>query len=155
MRNFLKPAVLAAAAMACSAAMADTSNLAVSATVTGVCKLQLVPAMAFSLDPSVGGDVTSTSTVEYKCTKNTPAPTVTLGTAPGVASPFTGTLSGAGTAAGESIAYEVTWTNPAVAGAGFAAAAQTFDLNGKILSAAYLAKPAGTYSASVPVNITP
>lgn len=148
--KLIRPALAAAALLACTGAFADTKSLNVSAAVAGVCKIQTVPAMAFTLDPSAAGDTTETSTVTYKCTKNTPVPTVTLGT-PGAAT-FSGSLAKGADTIGFSVAIT---TAPAGVGAGFAAADQTFVLTGTILGTAYADAPAGTYNGTVAVNIAP
>lgn len=154
--KLIRSAAALAAMFSCGAVFAaDAKDLAVSATVTGVCKLQTVPAMAFTLDPSAASDTTETSVVTYKCTKGTAAPTVLLGPTGGAASPYSGTLVGSGTAAGESIAYKVTWTDPTLVGAGFSAADQSFTLSGEVLGTSYAGVKAGPYATTVSVNITP
>lgn len=53
-----------------SAKAADTATVAVSATVTGTCKFNSGGTVAFTLDPSVGGDVNGTVTQPvFWCTK--------------------------------------------------------------------------------------
>lgn len=149
--NILRRLAAFAFAAACSASFADSQNMTVSATVVSVCQLQSVPAMSFSLDPSVGGDAPASSAVTYKCTKGLTPTSVTVGAG---ASPYSGTLASA-TVAG-TIAYSVSWTNPTTAGAGFNQAAQTVTLTGKVLEAAYLDAIAATdYTASVAVAINP
>lgn len=148
--KFIRPAVAAAALLACTGVFADTQTLSVSAAVSGVCKIQTVPAMAFTLDPSAAADTTKTSSVTYKCTKNTPVPTVTLGT-PGAAT-YSGSLAKGADTIGFSLAIT---TAPSAVGAGFSAADQSFVLTGTILATAYADAPAGTYNGTVAVNITP
>lgn len=148
--KLIRPALAAAALLACTGAFADTKTLNVSAAVSGVCKIQTVPAMAFTLDPSAAADTTKTSTVTYKCTKNTPVPTVTLG------SPGAATYAGSLTQGADSIDFSVAITTaPSAVGAGFSAADQTFVLTGTILGVDYADVPAGTYNGSVAVNIAP
>ncbi|WBY03760.1 hypothetical protein PE066_09580 [Ramlibacter tataouinensis] len=156
-------AALTLAAVACGPSLAaDNTTLNVSATVQGVCKLYTSAtgaalgagtlAMAFTLDPSVGGAATQTTDVFYKCTSGTSAIAIQLA---GAGSPYAGTLTGTGTALGNSIPYSISWTNPATAGAGFASDAQFVTLTGTIAAADYIAKLAGPYGQNVPLTLTP
>jgi spore coat protein U-like protein len=150
-------AIVAAAAFgACAAFAADTGTLAVSATVKGTCKLTSVPPMSFTLDPSIGGDVTQTSDVQYKCTKGT-APASNGFTVGGVTSNYSGTLAATATGNTDSIAVGITWTAPSTAGNGLGASVTpvTVRLTGTILAANYLNVTADTYKQDVQVSINP
>ena len=156
MNKSIRAAAVAALALAASAGFAaDSQNLAVSATVSGTCKLTAVPAMAFTLDPSAGGLGTASSAVQYKCTKGLAAGAFTVGTVSNGATGYSGTLTNAGT---DTIAYTVKWAGPAAfTGTGFGAGstANTVTLNGEIAATAYQNVAAGTYNATVAVTIAP
>jgi len=66
-------AVCAATLLGNTTAMAgDTASVAVSATVVGTCKFNSGGAVSFTLDPSIGGNVTGTVTQPaFWCTKGT------------------------------------------------------------------------------------
>lgn len=148
-------AVVLAAAASSAAFAADSQNLAVSATVAGTCKLTAVPAMGFTLDPSVGGTGTASSAVQYKCTKGLSAGAFTVGAVSNGTTGYSGTLTNAGT---DTIAYSINWTNPsAFTGTGFGSGstANTVTLNGTIAAAAYQNVAAGTYNGTVAVTIAP
>jgi len=150
-------AIAAAAALLSSqaslAVAAGSGTLSASATVIGTCKITSVPTMAFgSIDPSSTSNATATSTVLYKCTKNTAPTSVTVGAS---GSPYAGTLASTATPA-DTMSFSVTWTNPTAAGNGFGAADQSFDLTGTITVANFQNAPAHTdYAASATVSINP
>lgn len=153
--NFARIAAVALAAAASSVAFAaDTQNLTVTATVSGTCKLTAVPAMSFTLDPSVGGNAASTSAVQYKCNKGLAPTSFSVG---GQSSGATGYSSALTNASTDTIPYKITWTDPTGTGTGFGSGstATTVTLNGAILAADYLNVSAGTYSQTVAVTIAP
>lgn len=145
-------ALIAAASSAAFAAPGDTQPLVVTANVTGVCRLTSVPAMNFTLDPSVGTNQTATSNVQYKCTKNTAPVTFTVGGAAAAAG-YTGVLTGTG----GTIGYSIGWTAPTTAGSGLGAAITpvTVALTGSILGTAYVNAAAGSYTETIDVVIAP
>ncbi|GAC1525591.1 MAG: hypothetical protein NVS2B4_01680 [Ramlibacter sp.] len=153
-------ALLASAALAfAGAASADTTSLAVSATVLGVCKFSGAPPMAITsptlnyLDPTLTTDGSGTSTVSYKCTTTT-NPTLSVGgSTSGYSATGTSGLSSGGTTP-TYIPFTISW-GALAAGAGFLASASTVTLTGTITNANYIGANAGTYSASVPLLITP
>ena len=158
MRSLFKPAAaklgLAAILLGGSTGVlaADTSPLQVSAAVTGICKLVSVPAMSFSLDPSVATAGSGSSIVTYRCTKGSAAPTITLASA---GSPYTNTLTHA-TDATQTIPFSISWTNPTTGGNGFNQTAQSVTLTGTIANADFVDKLAGTYNTpNVTVAINP
>jgi spore coat protein U-like protein len=159
--KFARLAAVAAVATLSSAAFAaDSTTLAVSATVNGVCKLTnssgTVGAVPLSMSWAGGIDPTSTGNADtaavpvyFKCS---------LGSSPvlSVGGSNTGTYGGTATGAGGNLAYSVIWTNPvAGSGAGFSAGVQTVNLVGRISQAAYQAANAGTYTDSVAVTLAP
>jgi spore coat protein U-like protein len=148
-------AVALVAAASAAAFAADSQNLAVSATVSGTCKLTAYPAMSFTLDPSVGGAASATSAVQYKCTKGLSAGSFTVGGQSNGTTGAGGTLTNAST---DTIAYTINWTTPgAFTGTGFGAGstANTVTLNGAIAAAAYQNVSAGTYNGTIAVTIAP
>lgn len=153
-KTFVRLAIITAA-LSCSAAFADTQNLTVSATVSGTCKLTAPPAMSFTLDPSVGGNASSSSAITYKCTKGQAAGTFSVNSVTNGTTGVTGTLTNAGT---DTIAYAITWAAPAAftgTGFGSGSTSNTVTLNGAIAGTAYQNVSAGTYTASVPITIAP
>lgn len=63
-----------------SSAHAATANLLINASVTGKCTITTAPPTAtLTIDPSVAGPYTATSTFAYKCTKNFTPTTFTAG----------------------------------------------------------------------------
>jgi spore coat protein U-like protein len=155
--KLIRLAAATAGALLCSQAFADSGTLSVSASVAAVCKLQTVPAMAFTLDPSTNTNGSATSGVTYKCTKNTAPATFTVGGS-GAGTGYSGTL--AGTAAGNTgttIAYSISWAAPTTAGNGFGAGstATTVTLTGAVPAANFSNVPADTYTGSVAIAITP
>jgi spore coat protein U-like protein len=148
-------AAVALAAVVSTGAFADSQNLTVTATVSGTCKLTSVPGMGFTLDPGVGGAATSSSAVQYKCTKGLSAGAFTVGGQSNGTTGVTGTLTNAGA---DSIAYAINWAAPAAfTGSGFGAGSLSggTTLNGAIAAAAYQNVAAGTYTATVAVTIAP
>ncbi len=155
-------AVLVAGAS--SAFAADSTTLAVSATVTGTCKLYTSAGggalgagtltMGFGgIDPTSAGPATATTDVFFKCTKGS-TPAFTVGGS--ATSPYGGTLTGSGTATGNSMTYSIAWTAPgAGSGAGFGVNAQSVTLNGSILAAQFSIAAAGPYAETVTISLAP
>lgn len=142
-------AAAAILAMAAFAPAAFAQNMAVSATVTGTCKLTTVNALAFgTLDPILAPAASDTTTIDYRCTKGRSPASITIG---GGASPYTaGSMSGPG---GDTIPFSLTWGAPP-AGTGMSADV-SLTVTGDIAAGAYSDVTAGAYSASVPVVFTP
>ena len=142
-----------AAALISFGALADSQNLSVTATVAGVCKLTAVPAMSFSLDPAVGTVQTTSSTIQYRCTKGTNGGAFTVnGANTGTSSV---TLAGTGVNT-DTIDVALSWTAPgAYAGVGFTAgAAKSVTVTGTVAANTYDVS-ADTYSKNVPIAILP
>lgn len=151
--SVVKAIALLAVAAASGLATADTQNLGLSATVTAQCKFTSAPAtMAFgNVDPSVAGPLPGTlgNPVTYKCTK---------GHTPGIVTASVGqnasnrmkhaTLT-------EYIPYTLTIT-PAPAGTGFGNGKDvTLPVVASIAASAYENAPAGAYSDTVVLEVSP
>ena len=148
--SIAKAIVMVALGSTSGFAAADVQDLVVQAQVSGVCKFGNIPALDFgTIDPStVAANVTGSSIVEYRCTKNTAPASLSAAAGPYVM------LDGA-----KSLAF--TLTVPAVGtlttGGGFGGAAfSTFTIGGTILLADAQAAAAGTgYTKTVALTITP
>lgn len=159
-------AAIALATFGSAAALADTTTLNVSATVTNVCRIYsaatgttLIGAgglsMSFgAIDPTGSAAYNPTTTMYYRCNV-TSAPTLTVGSGAGAST--SGTYSGVLTGPGSStMAYQITWTAPAGSTGGLGAVnAQSVVFTGDLQSAAYANKPAGAYSEAVQVTVAP
>ena len=154
MSKFVRLAcVVATAALTSSLALADTANMAVNASVIGTCKLVTVPLLDFGLLNQVTALAVTPAAVNvtYRCTKNTAPATFTVG-ASGSGS-FTGSLSNGI----DTIAYGITWTNPATPGLGLGTGITPVNvaLTGTIAATVYQNVSAGSYAQSVAIAITP
>lgn len=158
MQKFSLQAIAAAALVLASSsgfAASDTATLSVTASVAAVCKLTLSGPMAFgALDPTVTTNKTASATATYKCTKGSTVSSFTVN------STTTGTYSGsmAGLTSGntDTIAYGITWTNPApYAGVGMGAGvtAGSVTLSGTVLNASYVDVTPDSYAGSVGIAI--
>lgn len=143
-------------ALGASAHAADSQNLQVNATVSGVCKLTAVPAMSFTIDPSTTTNATATSTVQYKCTKNV----VTTGFTVGGGTSGTATVNLAGQTSGNTdvLPVGISWTNPAAftgTGFGSGSTANSVTLTGTITPANFGNVRADTYANTVTIAVNP
>lgn len=132
LNRIAKTAALVALVSASSLGFADTQNLVVTASVTGVCKLTNVPNLVFGpIDPSsVGaGGVNASTTVTYKCTKGTAATALS-------ASALSDTMSDGTNTLAFSITLPGVGTLSAGTGFSSSAAATTFAVTGNIAQAA-------------------
>jgi spore coat protein U-like protein len=149
MAVFIALAVLAAG----GAAWADTTTVAVSATVTGVCKFQTNGSISFTLDPSVGGDVDGNVTQPtFWCTKGAG---YTIGDDFGVNEAVANTAPRQMKHASlnEYIPYSFTYT---ASGTGNGPASTiTMNIASTVVSGSYLSASAGNYSDLVTLSITP
>lgn len=122
-------AALILASMAGLAAAGGTQQINVTATVSTVCKFTTGAAIAMdfgAIDPSGSADVIKTISVPYQCTK---------GTADAAVASYTGGTSlSDGT---NSMSYSLDPITSSGPGAGFAAAATTFSVTGRITAAQY------------------
>lgn len=153
MTRLAKIAVAVSLTLAAGIAAADTQSLSVTASVTGVCKFNSgqTPVLAFgAIDPSGTADATASANVTYRCTKGTSAT---------VATGVTGSrsLTGSGTAAGDSMTYQLAFTSGGTnTGTGFGAGQDlTLGLGGTITSTNYQNKTAGAYAETVTLTVTP
>lgn len=131
-------------------AAADVQNLTVQAQVSAVCKFGTIPALNFgTIDPStVAANVTGSSIVEYRCTKNTAPATLTAAAGPYAMTDGTNNLT---------FTLSVPAVGTLAAGNGFGGAAvSTFTIGGTILLADVQAAAASTgYTKTVALTITP
>ena len=139
------------ATMACAAGLATaagSTNLAVSATVNGVCKFSATsqPLAFGAIDPSLTSNVTTTAAVKYKCTNKTSSGGIT-----GIAGPHNMT-----TTASDLLAYTLTIAGDTGAGTGFGTNGDlTATVTGTITALQYQGAVAGSYTDTVVLNITP
>ena len=149
---------IAAAALltlATGIAAADDNVLTVSASVTGVCKFNSgTSAIAFgAIDPSVAaGAKELTADVKYRCTTGSGA---TITAAGGLGAK---TMAGSGTAAGENLAYTLSFVSGDTGtGAGFGAGGSdlTLVVKASIAEAAYQVATVGAYSGTVTLTVAP
>jgi spore coat protein U-like protein len=155
-------AVTAAALLSCSFASAlDSQNMTVNATVPGICKLQTMPTMAFTLDPSAAANGNATATVSYKCTKGTSGGVFKVGNS-STGTYTSGTTQATGALAGgtssDLLQYSITWTVPgAYTGSGFGtgSTANPIVLTGEIANAQFANAAADTYTNTVAIEINP
>ena len=144
--------VVCAALLASSAgfaAAADSTTLAVTATVTGLCKFSATSTpLAFgAVDPSLTVDKVVTANVLYKCTKGTASAGVTAtgGTARTMTGPAASTMG-----------YTLGFSGGTSTGTGFGSGQDlTLVVTGTITAAQYQNATAGAYSENVTLNITP
>ncbi len=146
----LKAIVVASLACAAGlAAAADSTTLAVSATVSAKCKFSAASTpLAFGvIDPSLTTDATMTANVFYRCSKGTPSSGVTAsgGTARTMAGPSSDTM-----------AYTLGFSGGTQTGTGFGSGQDlTLVVTGTITSGAYQNATAGAYAENVTLDITP
>lgn len=152
--NALKALVVASLAFTAGlAAAADSQTLAVTASVTSMCKFSAASTpLAFgAIDPSLASDKTVTANVLYKCTKGTPSAGVT--TTGGLTRNMTGVSP---LVNADTLAYTLAFTGGTQVGAGFGAGNdRTLVVTGTITPAQYNDAAAGSYSENVTLNITP
>jgi spore coat protein U-like protein len=145
---------LVVASFACTAgfaAAAGTQDLKVTAEVNAICKFTSVDqTLTFGpLDPSNPADASGTgAAVTYKCTKDSPIPTVTVGTG------LNGGNKMLNTANTDTISYTLTAVGAGV-GKGFGSAAPlAITFTSKVLAAEYVDKSAGTYNDTVVLTLS-
>lgn len=133
------------------AAWADTTTVAVSATVTPVCKFTATGSISFALDPSVGGNVSGTIVQPtFWCTKS-----VNYSIADDVGQHESGAVFRMqhATILTEFIPYSFTYTATGT-GAG-SSSSVTMDIASTVVGAAYASAASGSYSDTVTLTITP
>lgn len=150
----LKALVVASLAFTAGLAVAaDTQTLAVTASVTGMCKFSAASTpLAFgAIDPSLATDKTMTANVLYKCTKGTTSAGVTA--TGGLDRNMTGISPLLTT---DKLAYKLAFAGDTQAGLGFGTGNdRTLVVTGTITPAQFNGAAAGSYSENVTLNITP
>lgn len=132
------------------AAAADSTTLAVTASVTGLCKFSATSTpLAFgAIDPSLTTDKVVTANVLYKCTNGTASAgvTATNGNARAMTGP-TGSTP---------MSYTLAFSGGTQAGTGFGSGKDlTLVVTGTITALQYQNATVGAYSENVQLNITP
>lgn len=129
-------------------ASAATTTVNVSASITGTCKFNATPTLAFgTLDQTSAADATTSGSLTFWCTKDSGYALVDPDAAVGS---YAGTIAdGANT-----IPYSITYNNDTGSGGGKTAPI-TSTLSATIANANYVDAPAGNYSGSVLFTITP
>ena len=148
MTVFIALAVLAAG----GAAWADTNTLTVQASVLGTCKFfSATSTLSFgALDPSVGTDVSGSTTTNYWCTKG-----VTALITPGFGEHRVGTTRQMiDIGSGDFIPYALTLTGDPGTSAG-PGSLRTLTITGNVVGTDYISKSAGGYSDTVLISLTP
>lgn len=149
--NLAKAIAIVAATAGCGlASAAGSTNLAVTASVTGTCKFSAASTpLAFgAIDPSSVVNAGATASVLYKCTKNT----VSLGVTAtgGLTRNMTGPL------VTDLLPYTLALAGDTGTGTGFGAGQDlTLAVTGTITPAQFQNAAVGAYSENVTLNITP
>ena len=139
-------------------AASTTHSLAVSSTVVGNCKFNAagpttltIANSAGSIDPSVAVDATGTASMTYRCTTGTVA-----ATAAGNGLHFAGGTRQVNDGGTNNMPYSVGLSGCAGTGLGYGAGGDlTCSVTGTILQAGFVSAPAGTYTDTVVLTITP
>lgn len=138
-------------AVLAGSALAATQNVQVSAEVIGTCRFNSAADVDFGvLDQTVTADATAAGSLEFWCTSNTNytlSDEANVGTADGN---FDGTLA----SGGDSIPYNLSYTNTSGPGTGKNAPI-TSVITGTIANADYVDAPTGVYNDTVTFTITP
>lgn len=136
-------------AMAGSAPAAGGTSVTVSATVTGTCEFASTGSVAFTLNPSTGGEVKGTVTQPlFWCTRDTG---YTISDDNGMnRDGTTYRMKGPGD---QYIPYSFTYT---ASGSGLGKGTNiTMDIASSVVEAAYINAAAGNYEDTVTLSITP
>ena len=155
MKKILLATLIATAFGASTSAIAGNSqSMAVSASITGTCKLQSSAPMAFgAIDPSSTTAATAPASVTYKCTNGTaPTSLVAVGandTTAGQKRLLTGTAT--------FMNYSIAFTAPTTAGNGFGtgSTATTVSVTGTVAVADFANATAGLYADTLTFTIAP
>ena len=144
----------AVCALASGAALADSKNIDINASVTGVCKFNSTasnPVITIGpIDPSGSGDVSGSVAVKYKCTK---------GQSPSFTVPGSTTLNctGGGCSVGtDTLAvYSITSTNDGT-GSGFGSGQdKNLNVTAAVQQSDYQNATVGSYTKTITVSVTP
>lgn len=144
--------ILAGSALAAT----KTSSVAVSATIAAVCNFQSAPAaVAFTLDPSIGGNVLVTNNVVLRCS-NTTAYALTSDS--GL---YSGSCAGSNCMATGGVAPYINYSialsanpDPAVGTGSGMAVNKTIKMDATVLNADYVNAAPGAYSDTMVLTIT-
>lgn len=154
MKKILLATLIAGAFAASTSAIAGNSqSMAVSASITGTCKLQSSVPMAFgAIDPSSTVAATAPASVTYKCTNGT-APTSLVAVGANDSAGQKRLLTGAATFMNYSIAF----TAPTTAGNGFGtgSTATSVSVTGTVAVADFANAAAGAYADTLTFTIAP
>lgn len=152
MKKGLVPAMALGLVLALGTALwaGDNATVSVSATVVGTCKFTSGGSVSFTLDPSTGGDVSGTIVQpKFWCTKGA---SYTISDDDGLYESGT-THRMKHTSLDEYIPYTFSYT---ATGTGSGPSNPiTLDISSKVVPADYLNAPAGSYSDTVTLTITP
>lgn len=150
MAVFIALAVLAAGGAAWAV---DTNTLTVTASVAGTCKFVApkTSALSFTLDPSVGGNISASTSTTFWCTKGVTTGPFTNNTGLHFAAGKNQMLASVGT---DVIPYTLTLAPDAAVNAG-PVSPRTLTIQGTVLGTDYTSKSAGTYSDTVILSVTP
>jgi hypothetical protein len=141
------------AGLAAAVPAVESQSLAVTASVTGMCKFSVASTpLAFgAIDPSLASDKVVKANVLYKCTKGTTSAVVTA--TGGLTRNMTGLSP---LASSDTLAYTLAFAGGTQVGAGFGTGNdRTLEVTGTITPAQYNNAAAGSYSEDVTLNITP
>jgi spore coat protein U-like protein len=146
---FIALAVLAAG----GAAGSDQNTLTVQASVLGTCKFSnpnSTSTLSFgALDPSVGTDVSGSTTTNYWCTKG-----VTALITPGLGAHSVGTTRQMiDIGSGDLIPYSLTFASSGTPAG--PSSPLTLTITGNVLGTDYISKSAGGYSDTVLITLAP
>jgi hypothetical protein len=153
MKSKVRIALVAAAALSCSAAFADTMDMTVRATVTGACRMVAAPLVNFgTLNQVTAPDLTLPSVnVQYRCTTGVKPGTFTIGGS------NSGSYTGGVTNGTDTIPYALAWnTADVVAGSGMAVGQEVnVGVVGTMTGTDYQNVTAGTYTQAVTIEVLP
>ncbi len=143
--------VMAITALAGVAMAVDTNTLTVNANVVGTCKFNTATStLNFTLDPSVGTDVTANTSVTYWCTKGQAA----SGVAAGQGANWSGTTRRMLNGAANYIPYTLAFTGDTQVGGG-PTVPLTLGISGTVLGTDYTGATAGAYVDTVTLTLNP
>lgn len=130
-------------------AVADNATVTVSGTVTGTCKFISGGTISYTLDPSSAGDATGTvSQPTFWCTKGS---SYTISDDNGANK--SGSIYRMKDTSTDYIAYSFTYTKTGTGGG--KGSTKTMDIASKVLNADFINAPAGSYTDTVTLTITP
>ncbi|HEX9191762.1 MAG TPA: spore coat protein U domain-containing protein [Candidatus Deferrimicrobiaceae bacterium] len=151
MKKVLMAVIAAALVAMAGSAMADTTTVAVSATVTGTCRFLSTGTISFALDPSSGGVANGTvGQPTFWCTRGT---NFTITDDDGLWESGTTHRMRHATVTTEYIPYSFTYTSTGTGGG--RGTTVTMDIASQVLNADFINALAGSYADTVTLTITP